>query len=197
MLERRLRTLHALRHARRVADRELLGQELHRRPWHVQRILEEAAHGPRRAQLDRETQTMLIRSAPGDQISIGVIEVEEALYVPADNSPANRPYAATCSSDRNSTGMNHDRRPGTVPAQERQPDKINLTANHCSVVPQPRVQGPARRGRVRAGGGFAVPIQSLFFDGAVRLGEGGSGSCSGEGGGDGFGGRERGLLVGR
>ena len=80
MLVRRLRALHVLLHARRVVDPELLGEELHRPPWHVQRILKEAAHRADRAQLYRETEPMMIRSAPRDQVSIRVIEVvEEAL----------------------------------------------------------------------------------------------------------------------
>jgi hypothetical protein len=78
MLIRRLRALHILLHARRVADRRLIGQELHRRPRNVQRILQEAPYCPHGAQLHRETQAM-IRSAPRDQASIGVIEVEGAL----------------------------------------------------------------------------------------------------------------------
>jgi hypothetical protein len=54
----------------------------------------------------------------------------------------NRPYAPTCSSDKNSTGMNQDRRPrATRPPKAR---KIVLTANGCSVVPQPRTRIAAR-----------------------------------------------------
>ena len=79
MLVRRLRALHVLLHARRVVDPELLGEELHRPPWHVQRILKEAAHRADRAQLYRETEPMMIRSAPRDQVPIRVIEVVEAL----------------------------------------------------------------------------------------------------------------------
>jgi hypothetical protein len=34
--------------ARRVADLQLVGQELHRQPRHIQRILKKAAHRPYR-----------------------------------------------------------------------------------------------------------------------------------------------------
>jgi len=79
MLICRLRPLHVLLHARRVTDLDLLGQELHRRPRHIQRILQEASHRPHRAQLHREAKAMVIRSATRDQVPIGVIEVEKAL----------------------------------------------------------------------------------------------------------------------
>jgi hypothetical protein len=79
MLIWRLRPLHVLLHARRVTDIELLGQELHHRPRHIQRILKEAAHRPHRAQLHREPKAMMIRPATRDQVPISVIEVEEAL----------------------------------------------------------------------------------------------------------------------
>jgi hypothetical protein len=77
----RLRALYVLLHARRIVDTELLGQELHRRPRHVQWILQEAAHRTHPAQLHREAQAMMIRSASCDQIPVGVIEVEQALDV--------------------------------------------------------------------------------------------------------------------
>jgi hypothetical protein len=79
MLIWRLRPLHVLLHARRITDLELLGQELHRRPRHIQRILKETPHRPHRAQLHCEAKAMVIRPATRDQVPIGVIEVEEAL----------------------------------------------------------------------------------------------------------------------
>jgi hypothetical protein len=81
MLIRRLRPLHVLLHARRVADLQLVGQELHRQPRHIQRILKKAAHRPHRAQLHRETQTMVVRPATRDQVPVGIIEVEEPLQL--------------------------------------------------------------------------------------------------------------------
>lgn len=66
-------------HARRITDLELPGQELHRRPRHIQRILEETPHRPHRAQLHREAKAMVIRSATREQVPIDVIEVKEAL----------------------------------------------------------------------------------------------------------------------
>ena len=81
VLIRCLRAVHVLLHTRRVADVELAGQELHRDPRHIQRILQEPTHRTNRAQLHRETKAMVIRSMPRNQVPIRVIEVEEPLYL--------------------------------------------------------------------------------------------------------------------
>jgi hypothetical protein len=83
VLVQRLRPVHILLHARRVADRQLLDQELHRRPRHIQRILQEPPDRPDRAQLHSETEAMVVRSSPRDQVPIGVIEIEEPLHLGA------------------------------------------------------------------------------------------------------------------
>jgi hypothetical protein len=59
MLIWRLRALHILLHAQRVADPQMLGQELHRRPWNIQRILKEAPHRAHGAKLHREAKAVV------------------------------------------------------------------------------------------------------------------------------------------
>ena len=118
MLIRRLRPLHVLLHARRVADLQLLGQELHRLPRHIQRILKKAAHRPHRAQLHRETQAMVIRPAPRDQVPVGIIEVEEPLQLARRQLTGEPAVSGASSSVRNSTGIaaNYDRPASNQPA---------------------------------------------------------------------------------
>jgi hypothetical protein len=83
------------------------------------------------AQLHRETQATMIRSAPPDQVSIGVIEVEEALDLARRQLAGEPAIRGNLLIGQDSTGMNHDRRRGTGRrAQEAgPPGKITLTAN--------------------------------------------------------------------
>ena len=125
MLIRRLDPLGVVLDHRRVRHAQLIGQVLHHCPRHIQRILQERPQEPHRAQLQREAQPVVRTTAGVHQLPVGVIEEDEPLQLrPRRHTIEARPYAATCSSLRNSTGTGINLRatpnPGETPAY-RQP----------------------------------------------------------------------------
>lgn len=68
-------------HYRCVGHLQLHRHELHHRPRHIQRIRQKPTQEPHRPQLRRETQPVVLTTAPGDLLPIGVIKEEEPLQL--------------------------------------------------------------------------------------------------------------------
>ncbi len=73
----------------------------------------------------------MVTTALVGQRPVGIIKEAEPLQVTRDGSPANRPYAAACSSLRNSTGTIRSVRPETTLAA------ITLAFNLATILQTP------------------------------------------------------------
>jgi hypothetical protein len=67
--------------ARRVRDTQLLGQVVHSRPRHVDRVLQEPTRTAHRPDLEREAQPMGIGTPNSNQLTVDVVQVEEPLQL--------------------------------------------------------------------------------------------------------------------
>lgn len=81
MLVRRLQPLGVLLDAGDILDPQLLGQVLHHRPRHIQRVLQEQPDGPDHADLESEAKAIVIPAPLRDQLSVLVIQEEEPLQL--------------------------------------------------------------------------------------------------------------------
>jgi len=81
VLIRRLRPLDVPLHTRRVADPQLLGQVLHHRPRHIQRVFQKQPEVAHCADLQSHAQPVTIGSPPRDQIMIIIVQEEETLQL--------------------------------------------------------------------------------------------------------------------
>lgn len=77
---------------------------------------------------------MMIGAPPRDQVAVGIIEVEEPLQLNAGQLPSEPPVR----SDLLVAQELHRHASDRIANQETHTVKIVLTANRCSVVPQPR-----------------------------------------------------------
>jgi hypothetical protein len=70
-------------HAQGVLDAQLLGQVVHHRPRHVQRVRQEQPHVPDGADLQGEAEAVVVPAPLRDQQAVLVIEEEESLQLRA------------------------------------------------------------------------------------------------------------------